>query len=103
MSDVPDFFLLASLSVTADVTVPTTNAGVSKLFRGFRNLGAKCRSFQTMSNIKNKPLIASVGIVAIAFIAWLAFGFFGIQSAFCLLYTSPSPRDQRGSRMPSSA
>ena len=25
------------------------------------------------------------------------------QSATCLLYTSPSPRDQRGSRMPSSA
>ena len=25
------------------------------------------------------------------------------QSASCLLYTSPSPRDQRGSRMPSSA
>ena len=25
------------------------------------------------------------------------------QSTFCLLYTSPSPRDQRGSRMPSSA
>ena len=24
-------------------------------------------------------------------------------SAYCLLYTSPSPRDQRGSRMPSSA
>ena len=24
-------------------------------------------------------------------------------SLFCLLYTSPSPRDQRGSRMPSSA
>ena len=24
-------------------------------------------------------------------------------SAICLLYTSPSPRDQRGSRMPSSA
>ena len=23
--------------------------------------------------------------------------------SFCLLYTSPSPRDQRGSRMPSSA
>ena len=28
--------------------------------------------------------------------------FFG-QTAACLLYTSPSPRDQRGSRMPSSA
>ena len=25
------------------------------------------------------------------------------KDAFCLLYTSPSPRDQRGSRMPSSA
>ena len=24
-------------------------------------------------------------------------------TCFCLLYTSPSPRDQRGSRMPSSA
>ena len=27
----------------------------------------------------------------------------GAQCSFCLLYTSPSPRDQRGSRMPSSA
>ena len=25
------------------------------------------------------------------------------ESSICLLYTSPSPRDQRGSRMPSSA
>ena len=30
------------------------------------------------------------------------FGFFA-ASGVCLLYTSPSPRDQRGSRMPSSA
>ena len=28
---------------------------------------------------------------------------FGIWLDICLLYTSPSPRDQRGSRMPSSA
>ena len=27
----------------------------------------------------------------------------GIRGLTCLLYTSPSPRDQRGSRMPSSA
>ena len=26
-----------------------------------------------------------------------------VLAATCLLYTSPSPRDQRGSRMPSSA
>ena len=30
-------------------------------------------------------------------------GIFICQSKYCLLYTSPSPRDQRGSRMPSSA
>ena len=28
---------------------------------------------------------------------------YAAQSGTCLLYTSPSPRDQRGSRMPSSA
>ena len=27
----------------------------------------------------------------------------GLETYCCLLYTSPSPRDQRGSRMPSSA
>ena len=26
-----------------------------------------------------------------------------VETPCCLLYTSPSPRDQRGSRMPSSA
>ena len=31
------------------------------------------------------------------------FGVVGEALAACLLYTSPSPRDQRGSRMPSSA
>ena len=32
------------------------------------------------------------------------FGTFGVKHRKpCLLYTSPSPRDQRGSRMPSSA
>ena len=30
-------------------------------------------------------------------------GFVGVEVERCLLYTSPSPRDQRGSRMPSSA
>ena len=31
----------------------------------------------------------------------VAFGL--VEDSSCLLYTSPSPRDQRGSRMPSSA
>ena len=30
-------------------------------------------------------------------------GIIGPNGSGCLLYTSPSPRDQRGSRMPSSA
>ena len=30
-------------------------------------------------------------------------GLYETQADACLLYTSPSPRDQRGSRMPSSA
>ena len=44
------------------------------------------------------------GLIAIGAGAVLALGL--IAGAFlfiCLLYTSPSPRDQRGSRMPSSA
>ena len=34
---------------------------------------------------------------------WLNIVIFTRMSRACLLYTSPSPRDQRGSRMPSSA
>ena len=33
----------------------------------------------------------------------IIFGHYLADSGTCLLYTSPSPRDQRGSRMPSSA
>ena len=39
--------------------------------------------------------------LAYAFIVYLPYKV--ILSTYCLLYTSPSPRDQRGSRMPSSA
>ena len=37
---------------------------------------------------------------------WMPMAVFFVESVLltaCLLYTSPSPRDQRGSRMPSSA
>ena len=53
-------------------------------------------------------LLASDDFVGISF--WIiAMGmaaatvFFFMERGTCLLYTSPSPRDQRGSRMPSSA
>ena len=38
-----------------------------------------------------------------AFLRAYSAGLCGWESGTCLLYTSPSPRDQRGSRMPSSA
>ena len=35
-----------------------------------------------MNILKNNPLIAVGGVAVLAVLAWLAFGFFGIQSAF---------------------
>ena len=46
-----------------------------------------------MPNIVFLSVAALLGVLA----------YFRVQSNACLLYTSPSPRDQRGSRMPSSA
>ena len=47
------------------------------------------------------PHIGSLGDAVRAYGVKLALENLGYKS--CLLYTSPSPRDQRGSRMPSSA
>ena len=53
------------------------------------------------------PLLTSLGVLALAV---GGYSFFQnsqkedeAQRSICLLYTSTSPRDQRGSRMPSSA
>lgn len=35
-----------------------------------------------MTLTQNKPLLGGIAVVVVAFVAWLAFGFFGIQSAF---------------------
>jgi hypothetical protein len=35
-----------------------------------------------MTILRNKPLVAGVGVVLAAIVAWLAFGYFGIQAAF---------------------
>ena len=45
---------------------------------------------ESQAQIRNRPIAQEVG------------RFLGLGWG-CLLYTSPSPRDQRGSRMPSSA
>ena len=46
-------------------------------------------------------LIIGAGINGVSTFRELALN--GVSVLLCLLYTSPSPRDQRGSRMPSSA
>ena len=54
------------------------------------------RLYQSFSDWKYIATFASVALVVVTV-------FFIYLSLACLLYTSPSPRDQRGSRMPSSA
>ena len=60
----------------------------------------------------NKSYINAIGLMSgtsldgvdVALIKTNATNYFELkQFSTCLLYTSPSPRDQRGSRMPSSA
>ena len=45
------------------------------------------------------PVLALIGLGLHQSLGWGAFTWSGV----CLLYTSPSPRDKRQSRMPSSA
>ena len=50
-----------------------------------------------------RMVVAAAGAVDHDELTKLAGDYFGGVPTICLLYTSPSPRDQRGSRMPSSA
>ena len=59
------------------------------LLRGYRHL---------TKEILNRQVIS-----ALLWSVFLGFSLEIIQYSFCLLYTSPSPRDKRQSRMPSSA
>ena len=86
------------------------------LLRAQTQWGARSRSFQNVVKPHamnmfwaismmqalnlNLDLLMVGGLLGDANVAILRIG---VQSTVCLLYTSPSPRDQRGSRMPSSA
>ena len=59
------------------------------------------RKFLTKTKMNRRVLLGALG-------AYFALGQAGhamtaVQAETCLLYTSPSPRDKRQSRMPSSA
>ena len=56
-----------------------------------------------MGRISMKHLILILSFTLIAGVANAGGGMNNDCPYACLLYTSPSPRDQRGSRMPSSA
>ena len=47
--------------------------------------------------------IVNIGLVFFAFTTIIGWNYYGERCMYCLLYTSPSPRDISGSRMPSSA
>ena len=57
--------------------------------------------------VDKKVVVFDIIVIVIIYVRFVACvrvfvrAFTGVES--CLLYTSPSPRDQRGSRMPSSA
>ena len=61
-----------------------------------------------VSNIEPGGEILSVQNISLSFggvkaLTEISFNLIKGEVRACLLYTSPSPRDQRGSRMPSSA
>ena len=73
--------------------------------------GAAFGGFYACKQIKEKGLLYGllegllyiVFLIVLVFLAKENFSFEISMLYSCLLYTSPSPRDQRGSRMPSSA
>ena len=81
----------------------------------FRNGAECCVALVTIAGVKNgfanlvvHGAVASAGdratnSVAHVFVAGVVNRLPDVAVDGCLLYTSPSPRDQRGSRMPSSA
>ena len=84
------YFLSQSLSLTLVIIISLIFAvlGIyhSKKFQGISNYLTANRNIELFS--------LTTSLVASALGAWIL---------FCLLYTSPSPRDRTRSRMPSSA
>ena len=58
---------------------------------------------RSVRRFNRRALIGIVGAVSVIVLGAAAFALRSPDRSGCLLYTSPSPRDQRGARMPSSA
>ena len=95
LSPVPDLDTLDDIFLGTTLAVPDLEGSLSKVMIGAftvesidghkRGVGASLTNFQYHLKLEGYPTQM------------------GIWRHVCLLYTSPSPRDQRGSRMPSSA
>ena len=70
-----------------------------------KSLKKEDKSLKKIVKHRSTSVIAGLSISLLTFtsVEALNIGKAKSQSYICLLYTSPSPRDQRGSRMPSSA
>ena len=69
----------------------------------FGNVARITSSVYWMFN-RTSPSPAIIGLEGVYFMGvFRPYDILGYHLDHCLLYTSPSPRDQRGSRMPSSA
>ena len=65
----------------------------AKDFKNFKNLDGELQEILDNCMARKKAYYDGHAVAAVA----------AVDAKSCLLYTSPSPRDQRGSRMPSSA
>ena len=64
--------------------------------------GTEVKADETAEHAANRVAITEAGGIA-PLVELVRSGSASAKEEACLLYTSPSPRDQRGSRMPSSA
>ena len=101
--DQPDFGFLTDKMWAKDNIVDTSNM---ILPRAEAEIAFRLKSDLIGPNVTEDDVLKATGSVAPCFEVvdsrvkdWKI----KIQDTICLLYTSPSPRDQRGSRMPSSA
>ena len=71
-------------------SAPINDVAMKRLFKPVKDT-TECVILNSCLSSKQAKLISEYGIIVIG------------NNLPCLLYTSPSPRDQRGARMPSSA
>ena len=71
------------------------------LLQAFFGVGSE--SLDTILSWTNLVGSAYVSLLKVIIMPLILVAMIAAVLRFCLLYTSPSPRDQRGSRMPSSA